>query len=120
MNKESLVLEQKDYASIGEQISHEYGAKIIKNHHDKYGYENSSSFIIGKTAIQQLLDQPGCIGIRYVEAINEFGIKTLVYVGIDEKGNNIVEESSVNVHGDIAVTEGMIFDKSEAGGSWFA
>ena len=119
MNKESLVLEQKDYAVIGAEISHEVAAKMIKNHHDKYGYENSSSFIIGKTAIQQLLDQPGCVGVRFAEAINEAGFKSLVYVGIDEKGNNIVEETSVNQHGDIAVTEGMIFDHAEGGASWF-
>ncbi len=35
-------------------------------------------------------------------------IKTLVYVGIDAKGKNILEITTVNDHGKLAVTEGMI------------
>ena len=119
MNKESLVIEQKNISAIGEEISYELAGKMIKNHHDKYSTEDSCSYIIGKNALQQLMNQPNCVGIRFVDAVNESGEKTLVYVGIDEKGKNIIESTSVNQHGDIAVTEGMIYDKAEGGVSWF-
>ena len=35
MNKESLAKVQLDYQAIGEEISQELGAKMIKNHHDE-------------------------------------------------------------------------------------
>ena len=120
MNKESLVKEQKNFSEIGEEIDHDLAGKFIKNHHDQYSYENSFSYVIGKNIIDKIMAQPGCAGLRIVEAVNEFGNKTLVYVGIDEKGNNILEYTSVNQHGDIAVTEGMIGDRSAGGTTWLS
>ncbi len=40
MNKESLVKEMVSYQAVGEQISHELAAKMVKNHCDKYGEES--------------------------------------------------------------------------------
>jgi hypothetical protein len=119
MNKESLVKVQVDYNSIGEEISKELGAKMIKDHHDKNAIGESKSYVIGRTIIDQILAQPGCVGLRIFEAINEEGKKTLVYVGIDSKGNNLLEFASVNTHGKIVVTEGMIGDKISGGASWY-
>jgi hypothetical protein len=119
MNKESLVKVQLDYQAIGEEISHELGAKMIKDHHDKNVTGESKSYIIGRTIIDQMLSQPGCVGLRIFDAINENGDKTLVYVGIDSKGNNLLEFTSVNNHGKIVVTEGMIGDKINTTSSWF-
>ena len=119
MNKESLVKEQLDYHAIGEEISQELGAKMIKNHHDKHEIGESKSYIIGRSIIDQILSQPGCVGLRIFDAINEEGNKTLVYVGIDSKGNNLLEFTSVNTHGKIVVTEGMIGDKINTTVSWF-
>jgi hypothetical protein len=118
MNKESQVKGQKNFSEIGEEIDHELAGKFIKNHHDQYSYENSFSYVIGKTIIDKMLAQPGCVGIRIVEAVNESGNKTLVYMGIDEKGNNILEYTSVNQHGDIVVTEGMIGDRTTGVPLW--
>jgi hypothetical protein len=117
MNKESLVKEKMNYQDIGEEISHELAGKMIKDHHDKHGYEESHSYTVGKTIIEQILAQPGCVGITFRDAINEIGAKTLVYVGIDSRGNTILETTSVNKHGKIVVTEGMIGDRTN-GFSW--
>jgi hypothetical protein len=114
MNQELLVKEKVDYQAVGEQISHELAAKMVKDHHDKHSLEGSNSFVIGKTIIEKVLAQPGCVGIRYFEALNSEGGKTLVYVGIDSKGKSILQFTSVNEHGKIAVTEGMANDKALA------
>jgi len=119
MNKESLVKVQTEYHAIGEEISRELGAKMIKDHHDKNAIGESKSYIIGRSIIDQMLSQPGCVGLRIFDAINEEGNKTLVYVGVDSKGKNLLEFSSVNTHGKIVVTEGMIGDKISSGASWF-
>jgi hypothetical protein len=111
MNKELLVKSQVDFPAVGEQISHELAARMVKNHHDAHSVDESNSYYIGKNIIEQMLAQPGCAGIRFFDAINENGQKTLVYVGIDAKGKSIVEFSAVNGHGKLAIVEGMAADK---------
>ena len=111
MNKELLVKSQVDFPSVGEQISHELAAKMVKNHHDTHSIDDSNSYYIGRNIIDQMLAQPGCVGIRFFDAINEAGQKTLVYVGIDAKGKSILEYSTVNDQGKLAVVEGMGADK---------
>jgi hypothetical protein len=111
MKKELLVKGQKDFAAVGEQISHELAAKMVKDHHDTHSIDESNSYYIGKNVIEQMLDQPGCAGIRFFDAINESGKKTLVYVGVDSKGKSILEYSTVNDQGKLAVVEGMSADK---------
>ena len=111
MNKELLVKSQADFATVGEQISHELAAKMVKDHHDTHSVDESNSYYIGKNIIDQMLAQPGCVGIRFFDAINEAGKKTLVYVGIDSKGKRMSEQSAVNDHGKLAVVEGMASDR---------
>ncbi len=112
MNKESLVKEQIDYQAVGEQISHELAGKMVKDFNDANSQDQPNCSTIGKEIILKTLSQPGCVGLRFYDAINEFGKKTLVYVGIDSKGKNILEYSTVNEHGDITVVEGMANDKA--------
>jgi hypothetical protein len=122
MNKELLVKSQAGFATVGEEISHELAAKMVKDHHDTHSVDESNSYYIGKNIIDQMLAQPGCVGIRFFDAINEAGKKTLVYVGIDAKGKSILEYSTVNDHGKLAVVEGMSADKVlvQKPTNWFA
>jgi hypothetical protein len=122
MNKESLVKNRVDFSTVGEQITHELAAKMVKNHHDTHTIDESNSYYIGKNIIDQMLAQPGCVGIRFFDAINEEGKKTLVYVGIDAKGKSILEYTTVNDHGKLAVVEGMSADKVwvDKPTNWFA
>ena len=111
MNKESLVKEQVNFQSFGEQIPHELGKKMVKDHHALHGFEGSSTFIMGREIIEKALSQPGCVGFRLFDAVDESGKKTLVCMGIDSNGKNIIEYSVVNEHGEITVTEGMVWDR---------
>jgi hypothetical protein len=103
MKKELLVQEKVDFQSVGGEISHEVAAKMVKDHHDKYTLEDSYSYIIGKNIIDHILSQPGCVGMRFFDALNEEGNKTLVYVGIDAKGKSILEITTINEDGKLAV-----------------
>ena len=120
MNKESLVKDKLEFQAIGEEISHELAARMVKDHQDLHA-EESYSYYVGKNVIGQILAQPGCVGMRFFDAINEAGEKTLVYAGIDAKGKTIVEITTVNDHGKLAVTPGMLGDRSVVGpvSSWF-
>lgn len=45
--------------------------------------------VFNNNAIQLILDQPDCIQVRYYYALNN-GVSTLVLVGVDASGNDIV------------------------------
>lgn len=49
----------------------------------------------GKEALLDLLNQPGCIGMRYYYGRSDDGQKNLVLVGVNEEGNDILPKPSV-------------------------
>lgn len=97
-------------ATIGEEISHELGAKMVKDFQDMYPAENPWVFI-GKGIIEQILAQPGCAGIRFYNALDEVGQKTLVYVGLNKSGEIITQYSSINADGKIQRLSGIVADR---------
>ena len=118
MQKELQV--KKDYSAVGEHISHEMAADFIKAHAEAYP-EEPRGFGMGKTILQEILDQPGCVGMRFYNGINEKGQKTLVYIGIDESGNDIVKRTMVQQDGSVITSNGLVSDRNDnAGGGWLA
>jgi hypothetical protein len=112
MTEEKSVNPKVNYQAAGELISLDLAGKLIKNHHDQYGFENSHSYNIGKDILVKILSQPHCVGISFRDAVNESGQKTLVYVGLDAKGKAILEITVVNEEGKIAVIEGLVGDRT--------
>jgi hypothetical protein len=48
----------------------------------------------GNEIINQLLQRPGCVGIRMYYAINDEGERKLLLIGVDSKGENMMPSSS--------------------------
>lgn len=44
-----------------------------------------------RDAFDRILNQPGCVGIRAYPGTSESGEDTLVLVGVDEEGNDLVD-----------------------------
>ena len=59
----------------------------------------------------QILAQPGCVGMRFYYGLNEDGIKTLVYVGIDADGKDIVKRTVITSNGDLTIADGIFADR---------
>jgi hypothetical protein len=114
--KQGLLLseEKKLNPEVGEHIGYELGAKMVKDYTDTYN-EFGSQFI-GKNIILEILSQPGCIGIKIFNALNESKQKTYVLTGVDEKGNPILDYTIVNPYGEIKNTEGIVADRIERDG----
>ncbi len=111
---------QKNLSLVGEEISHELGAQMVKD----YQVANPTdvkAYFIGRNILEQLLAQPGCVGIRFYNAYNEEGNKTLVYVGVDETGKSIFEYTVVNGQGNITTQKAMVADRAvtDDSGSWW-
>jgi hypothetical protein len=60
--------------------------KWIQRHQD---HHEVRAHFFGKEILANMLNQPGCMGIRFYHAIDDKGQKTLVLVGTDEKGVNL-------------------------------
>lgn len=103
---------KKDLKTVGEEIGKELGAKMIMD----YATANptdTKNYYVGRQIIDQILAQPGCVGMRFYNAYNEKGEKTLVYVGVDETGKDIIKYSVVNSAGTIVSDDGIVADRSE-------
>lgn len=101
---------KKAIQAIGEEIGYELGTQMVND----YQVANPSdvhSYVIGRNIIDQILAQPGCVGLRFYNAYNEKGEKTLVYVGLDSKGKSILELTSVNADGKLYIEKGIVADR---------
>ncbi|HTQ27690.1 MAG TPA: hypothetical protein VMI35_06165 [Puia sp.] len=107
---------KKNYAEIGEAIDHELAAKMVKDFNDIHP-DLGRDFVIGKNIIEKILAQPGCAAIRFYNAINEYGKQTLVYCGVDEKGNILDKYPVIGEDGKLYSVEALIGDRSNL--SWF-
>jgi hypothetical protein len=117
LNKETILRdEMKLHADVGEHIGYELGAKMVKDYYDKYK-ENTYQFV-GKNIIQEILAQPGCIGINILRALNENGEKTYVLLGVNEEGKPIFEIPAVNTFGELKVQEGIVADRNVEVPGW--
>ena len=98
-------------ANIGEEIGFELGAQMISS----YRQANSSdviSYYVGRNILEQILAQPGCVGIKFYNAYNEIGEKTLVYVGINKDGNDMINITSINAQGQLDSQKGIVADRA--------
>lgn len=91
-------LNTKAIAAIGEEIGLELGTQMVKGY-QKANPSDVHSYLIGRDIIDQILAQPGCVGIKFFNALNEKGEKTLVYLGVNENGEAILEISVINREG---------------------
>ena len=108
------LLALKKVASIGQEIGLELGTQFIKDYH----VANPSDvqyYVIGRNIIDDILAQPGCVGIRFYNAYNELGEKTLVYVGLNEKGKAIIEYTCINSDGVLESQKGIVADRIDRG-----
>ena len=103
------VITKKDYAAIGEEISHEMGNEMIKAYETAHPDE-PTGFVIGRNIIEKMLAQPGCVGLHFRYALNEQGQKTFVYVGVDAKGKEMLQRTMVSENGVIVSEDALMAD----------
>ena len=101
---------KKDLANVGEEISHELGAQMIMDYQAANPADTQGYYIV-RNIIEQILDQPGCVGISFANAYNEEGTKTLVYSGVGEDGKVLVEYTSISKEGKLDTNKGIVADR---------
>ncbi len=106
--KGKVYTQKKGYsADLGENIGYEKGAKMIKSHYQQNPDEVMAHFL-GRNIIEDMLAQPGVVGIRMFYALNEVGIRQLVLAGVDANGKNILHYNTVGNNGEITKHKGIV------------
>jgi hypothetical protein len=108
MQKELIT--KKDYATVGEEISHELAGDMIKAYQHSYP-ETFTGVMVGRNIIEAILAQPGCVGLRFYSALNEKDQKTLVYVGVDTSGKDLVKKVVVLEDGKLSTVPAIVADR---------
>lgn len=111
-------LTQRTIAQVGEEITHELGAQMITDYQSA-NPTDVKSYHIGRNIIDQILAQPGCVGMRFYNAYNEIGQKTLVYVGVDESGKSLIKYTVVNNDGNLVTQKATVADRTVGSDSDF-
>ena len=103
------VAEQKSnlYATAGEEVGYETGAKMVKNYYDKNNRTTATSFL-GKDMLESILAQPGAVGISVLNGLNEQGQPQPVVVAVNAKGDYILNITTVDVRGGISRQKGIV------------
>lgn len=104
------LITKRDIKAIGEEIGFELGATMV-NDYQTANPQDAYCYVIGRNIIENILAQPGCVGIQFYNAYNEMGEKTLVYVGLDAGGKAILEYATVNQEGQLSTNKGIVADR---------
>lgn len=97
-------------ANVGEEIGIELGAQFISSYRSKNPTDDVS-YYVGRNILEQILAQPGCVGIKFYNAYNETGQKVFVYVGVNAEGNDMLNVTSINPSGQLDRSKGIVADR---------
>lgn len=105
---ESKVQEQKNGFSAGTstEIGYERGAKMVKNYFDVN--QNVESHFIGREMIENLLAQPGAVGINVMYGVDNAGNNRPIFVAVNAKGQQILNITTVNTNGQLVKQKGIV------------
>ena len=104
------LLETKTLAEVGEDIGLAEGIKLV-NAFAAANPEATKGYYIGRNVIDQILSQPGCVGINFRKCLTNLNEEHLVYTGVDADGKDILNFSVVTINGDIVNQNAIVADK---------
>ena len=97
-------------AEVGEHIGLEAGIEMVKAF-ETANPDATTGYYIGRNILEQILAQPGCVGINFRKCLTNLNEEHLVYTGVDANGKDILEYSAVNNTGDIVTQEAIVADR---------
>jgi len=92
---------------MGSTISFSEFQSMTAAYKESVSSEDTRAVSYGKTVIEKILAQKGCVGIRFYFAKDKSGKTTMVFIGVDKNGNDITPPSNARTKD----------DDSSAGGS---
>src|SRR5690242_16469911 len=103
-------LETKSLADVGADISLKESKRLVQNFRTAHP-DATPGYFIGRNIMDQILSQPGCVGIRFRKCLSDNNEEHLVYTGVDAEGKDILQFSVVTNTGDLEKYDGIVADK---------
>jgi hypothetical protein len=88
--QESNARQQLYTGKENHSITLDQAVKYIQNFRSKPAAPTIKGAYFGRSVFDKMLSQSGCIGIRYYYAATDSGVPTIVVVGVDSTGNDLV------------------------------
>lgn len=108
--KQIELVQTQNLAEVGEDIGLSEGKQMVKAFREA-NPDATSSYYIGRNILDQILAQPGCVGINFRKCLTELNQEHLVYTGVDAEGKDILEFSVVSNTGDLVKQNGIVADR---------
>ena len=109
--KQNELVETKTLAEVGEDIGLAEGKRLVKAFVEA-NPDAAKGYYIGRNIIEQILSQPGCVGINFRKCLTETNEEHLVYTAVDADGKDILAYSVVTVAGDVVKQDAIVADKT--------
>jgi len=108
---QNTLLETKTLAEVGENIGLTEGRELV-NAFRAANPEATKGYYIGRNILEQILAQPGCVGINFRKCLTNMNEEHLVYTGVNAEGKDILEFSVVTNSGDIVKQGAIVADRT--------
>ena len=109
-----LTLNPRNAATIGAEIGEKLGQEMIVNFQQANPAE-IAGYEVGRVILDQILNQPLCAGLKVYNAINDSGEKTLVFVGMDQNGQPLLNYTVIGENGLYESRPGIVADRIKPG-----
>lgn len=108
---QNALLETMNLAEVGENIGLEEGIKLV-NAFAEANPTATKGYYIGRNILEQIMAQPGCVGINFRKCLTNTNEEHLVYTAVDAEGKDILEFSVVTNTGDVVKQDAIVADKT--------
>ncbi len=103
-------LETRNLKEVGEDIGLTEGIQLVKAF-TASNPEATKGYYIGRNILEQIMSQPGCVGINFRKCLTNLNEEHLVYTGVDAEGKDILQFSVVTNTGDIETKDAIVADR---------
>src|SRR5450432_2613731 len=107
---QNAVLETKTLAEVGEDIGLTEGIQLV-NAFKEANPDATAGYYIGRNILEQIMAQPGCVGINFRKCLTNMNEEHLVYTAVDADGKDILKYSVVTNTGDIVTHDAIVADR---------
>lgn len=108
---QNATVEIKNLAEVGENIGLTEGIELVKAFREA-NPTATQGYYIGRNILEQIIAQPGCVGINFRKCLTNMNEEHLVYTAVDADGKDILEFSVVTNTGDLVKQDAIVADKS--------
>lgn len=108
---QNTLAETKTLAEVGENIGLKEGRELV-NAFRAANPEATKGYYIGRNILEQIMAQPGCVGINFRKCLTNMNEEHLVYTGVDAEGKDILEFSVVTNTGAIVKQDAIVADRT--------